>query len=119
SRGARNYIMTKAVMDLPYPSHVEEVRRAFGSKTGLEGLPVEVKERLGRRSLVIFIASPSERHYRAANELGASLAPDHLFAGRIAVAQRKKGRVSLKDPEGRLLQQTLAKQATSDRFSFR
>lgn len=96
---------------------VTEVLGAFAAKTGLANLPAVTKERTEGHTLVIEIASPSERHYRAANEVAESLPAEHPFAGRISVRQRRR-RAQLSDPEPRLLQQTLAGSATSDRHSF-
>jgi hypothetical protein len=103
---------------IPLTSAAQEVVDLYGTRTGLVGLPVEVKERADERTLVLQIASPVERHYRAANEIGASLRADHPYAGRVAVKPRRSGRVTLADPESRLLQQLLAGSATSDRHSF-
>lgn len=103
---------------IPLPPAAQEVVDLYGSRTGLIGLPAEVKARADERTLVLHIASPVERHYRAANEIGASLPSDHPYAGRVAVKQRRSGRVTLADPESRLLQQLLARSATSDRHSF-
>jgi Cdc6-like AAA superfamily ATPase len=96
-----------------------EVLRIFTEKTGLTDPVSEVRDRPDGRLLVILIAHPNERHYAAANEIGDSLPADHPFAGRIAVAQRKLGPVTLADPEARLLQRTLASAVTSDRHSFK
>jgi hypothetical protein len=103
----------------PLEREVRECLEAFAAKTGLHSLSFEVHERNDASILVLYVASPSERHYRAANEIASGLSPDHPFSGRIVVRQRHSGRTALADPEARLLQRTLASAVTSDRHSFR
>jgi hypothetical protein len=104
---------------LPLSTAGSEVVAAFSKRTGLQDPAVEVRQRSDGQILIIRLISPAERHYRAANEIAAELPAEHAFAGRIFIRQRKVGRTSLRDPEARLLQRTLASAVTSDRHSFR
>jgi hypothetical protein len=97
----------------------DEVLKAFATKTSLTGAVSEVRERTDGPIVVIYVAAPTERHYRAANEIGVELPLDHPFSRRVTVRPKRKGRTSLRDPEARLLQRTLASAVTSDRHSFR
>jgi hypothetical protein len=97
----------------------DEVLEAFAKKTGLSEAVYEVRDRTDGPIMVLYVAAPTERHYRAANEIGAGLPKEHPFSGRVTIRPKRKGRTSLRDPEARLLQRTLASAVTSDRHSFR
>ena len=97
----------------------DEVLRSFSRKTGLDGAVSEIRDRADGPIVVIYVASPTERHYQAANQAGSEVPPEHAFFGRVTVRPKHTGRASLRDPEARLLQRTLASAVTSDRHSFR
>lgn len=99
---------------------VKKVIEAFSTRTGLQEPLFEVRDRTDGPVLIFYVSNPTERYFRAANEIAESLGPDHALSGRIVLQQRRTGgRTSLNDAEARLLQRTLASAVTSDRHSFR
>jgi hypothetical protein len=92
---------------------------AMAQKLNLVQMQHHVKERSDGPYLIVDVALPAERLFRALREAQAQVSADNPFRERATVAQREKtspDRLSL--PECQLLKATLSESLTVDRNTF-
>lgn len=100
-------------------SDAKSVAAAFSSLLGGVTPSSYIKSRPDGEFIIFEFASPSERHFRLANQVNESLSEDHSFKDRIGVTSRKKKPSNvLATPEAVMLQRELAASLTVDRYTF-
>lgn len=96
---------------------LEAVRTQFEQKSGLSGIPYEIREREGSDVLVLQVANPSDRLFALLEQVRTSV----TVADReppLATLVKKPGENILRGPEGKLLLRTLSESLNINRYSF-
>jgi hypothetical protein len=107
-------------MNISAPSvAAAEVVDQMAKKLSLVRLDHHLKDRADGPYLIIEVAEPSERFYRALRDVQSTLPERHLFGERATVSRRQKARMDrLALPETQLLKATLSESLTVDRHTF-
>jgi hypothetical protein len=95
---------------------LEGIVRDFGSRSGLEHISYEVKERPDGYALVIGLAQPSERFFKILEEIRAA---KPLSSVSVATITRKTPSDRLQSPEARYLLRVLSESLNISRLSFK
>jgi len=100
-------------------AHLNAVIAQFKTRTRLNDVTWEVKERLGGNYLIFYLANPTERFFRLLSETHEALSEDNPYHERATLKPRL---ISLKErlhlPETQLLRTILSESLTVTQHSF-
>ena len=96
---------------------LDDIKKEFEKRSGLNGVPGEIRELSGREVLVLRVAHPTDRMFSILEEARNEFATDEAETPLVTLVKRS-GANLLQGAEGRLFLKTLAESLTINRYSF-
>ena len=96
---------------------LDDIKKEFERRSGLSGVPDEVRELRGREVLVLRVAHPTDRMFNILEEASNKFASDEAETPLVTLVKRS-GTNLLQGAEGRLFLKTLAESLNINRYSF-
>ncbi len=99
---------------------VKQIVHEFESRSGLQGVDYEVKERPDGQALIFQVANPTERFYKLLQEIGPTFTQGLFPASTvISTVQKRTPSNPLQSPEARYFLRILSESLNINRFSFK